>query len=1040
MKVQKRLVICFAIFILMPFYTLQAQDSLGISFVSNHFNYWHTALGTAGEGNISFVSTGHTGIQVVEYNERRGGDIIDANDQLYSSDVKLSDRYVFSLNRSSGFSILHRDNLEIISTWEEPGRYADILIYEDYLFLSDTSDVHIFDISDLGAPQFHQSLDLGSGAAAICRSGDLLFAACGPRVLRIVNISDIENPRIISEIEHDGRPYDVEVKGNYALVAARDAGLRIIDISNPENPEEREPLIPEDRFEYFLRIAVQDSFLFLPNYHFPPEILVYWIDNDGNITERRGLDTPAFVHNISTSAEGLYCTWGVDDIKASTYWNTTNLRRISDPLHNLSWGKAFRIKCFNELSFMLEGPPDANWWELNFDDFPELPGVFIINTENPSNPIPIRKLGQDFAKDVIYNDGLVFLLTSHQWLIYDISNIERPRRLRYIERTDDESAITLSGALVCVSEAEGHLIDIWDISSPEEPVLNGTIDNICSDIHLIQDLLYCVGNELRIYNIESPEEPELITNLDEFPGSKIEIEGEIAYIYSIEEEQTGLYLVDISNPQEPATISYYETPNGVNDYSVQNGYIYMAHGTQDGVVIADANDPENILEVGYYNTRGEAFSVAANEQYAYVADGMNMSVFNCRAALGENLPPRWRNVPGNEIVFSETDTASFEILVVDINDDDITIEMDLDNFPDDAHFTDNGDGTANFEWLTTYEDRGNYDGQLFASDGEHDINRPIRVSIRNTNRPPVVEIAIPDIVCEEDCGEVLVASIDTLFSDPDGENLEYRIFCEANSLNARLDRGGLISFNPRNNFNCPDGVEVSFTAIDPHTNTDSSFTVFLTPVNDPPTEFDLRQPPNNIVMTDFGTLFQWSPSTDIDADTIDYNIHLRLPYNEVDTVFTWNAGIEVSTDLRNLDTLLNNLDITQDTVQVTWNVTASDEEFTIPSNQSRIVFLPPTLGIQKKNENIPTEIALHPPYPNPFNNKITVSFGLPSKNFTSVRIYNQRGRLIEKLIKEELTTGHHSINWNASSAATGIYFVKMKCGEFSAVRKVVLVR
>jgi hypothetical protein len=41
---------------------------------------------------------------------------------------------------------------------------------------------------------------------------------------------------------------------------------------------------------------------------------------------------------------------------------------------------------------------------------------------------------------------------------------------------------------------------------------------------------------------------------------------------------------------------------------------------------------------------------------------------------------------------------------------------------------------------------------------------------------------------------------------------------------------------------------------------------------------------------------------------------------------------------------------------------------------------------------------------------------------------------------EKLNSGQHTTKWDAKSASTGIYFVKMECGGFSGERKVVLVR
>ncbi|MBT3231720.1 MAG: hypothetical protein HN356_02805, partial [Calditrichaeota bacterium] len=257
----KRFLFFISLVILTSIITLHAQDSSGVSFVSSRFNYWDRALGIDAVGNLSYISTGQTGIQVVSY-PNRWAEIIDQTDQLYSTDVFVTDSYIFSRDFFQGFSILRRDNFEIISTWEEPGRYTDLLIRDDNLFLADTSGLLIFDITELENPALMHSIELPGHTVALCISDDMIFASCNSAELIAIDISDIENPQIVAEIEHEGNPLDVEVIGNYAIIAADRFGLRIIDISDPENPEERDPYIPEEWFRSFHKVKVRGNIVF----------------------------------------------------------------------------------------------------------------------------------------------------------------------------------------------------------------------------------------------------------------------------------------------------------------------------------------------------------------------------------------------------------------------------------------------------------------------------------------------------------------------------------------------------------------------------------------------------------------------------------------------------------------------------------------------------------------------------------------------------------------------------------------------------------
>jgi hypothetical protein len=55
-----------------------------------------------------------------------------------------------------------------------------------------------------------------------------------------------------------------------------------------------------------------------------------------------------------------------------------------------------------------------------------------------------------------------------------------------------------------------------------------------------------------------------------------------------------------------------------------------------------------------------------------------------------------------------------------------------------------------------------------------------------------------------------------------------------------------------------------------------------------------------------------------------------------------------------------------------------------------------------------------------------VSFNLPSAGVASIAVYDVAGRQVDTLHTGELTPGSHSVNWNASGFANGVYFVRLE--------------
>jgi len=92
-----------------------------------------------------------------------------------------------------------------------------------------------------------------------------------------------------------------------------------------------------------------------------------------------------------------------------------------------------------------------------------------------------------------------------------------------------------------------------------------------------------------------------------------------------------------------------------------------------------------------------------------------------------------------------------------------------------------------------------------------------------------------------------------------------------------------------------------------------------------------------------------------------------------------------------------------------------------------------------------TAYCLSQNHPNPFNPETTIRYALPAETWVTVSIYNTTGQRIRTLVEGEQATGHHRAVWDGrddagQAVASGLYLCRMVSGEFSAVRKMALVR
>ncbi len=82
-----------------------------------------------------------------------------------------------------------------------------------------------------------------------------------------------------------------------------------------------------------------------------------------------------------------------------------------------------------------------------------------------------------------------------------------------------------------------------------------------------------------------------------------------------------------------------------------------------------------------------------------------------------------------------------------------------------------------------------------------------------------------------------------------------------------------------------------------------------------------------------------------------------------------------------------------------------------------------------------------PEPPAPTINPVTrIAFTLPSAQYISLKVYDATGREVVTLVDGMRSAGRHEVNFQATNIASGTYFYKLKAGEFTATRKMIVLR
>jgi hypothetical protein len=98
-----------------------------------------------------------------------------------------------------------------------------------------------------------------------------------------------------------------------------------------------------------------------------------------------------------------------------------------------------------------------------------------------------------------------------------------------------------------------------------------------------------------------------------------------------------------------------------------------------------------------------------------------------------------------------------------------------------------------------------------------------------------------------------------------------------------------------------------------------------------------------------------------------------------------------------------------------------------------------TAGITDASNN-PKAFTLGQNYPNPFNPTTVITYQIPTASYVSLKVYDILGREVALLVNENQITGYYNITFNARNLPSGVYFYRMNAGNYTSVKKLVLMK
>ena len=99
-----------------------------------------------------------------------------------------------------------------------------------------------------------------------------------------------------------------------------------------------------------------------------------------------------------------------------------------------------------------------------------------------------------------------------------------------------------------------------------------------------------------------------------------------------------------------------------------------------------------------------------------------------------------------------------------------------------------------------------------------------------------------------------------------------------------------------------------------------------------------------------------------------------------------------------------------------------------------------TTRVVETRSLVPAQYALNQNFPNPFNPSTTIRYSVPTAGKVLMKVYNILGQEVTTLVNTHQSAGTYNVTFDASRLASGIYFYRISSGNFTQVKKMVLLK
>ncbi|MBZ0263070.1 T9SS type A sorting domain-containing protein [bacterium] len=1002
----KKMTVCLLILFCCGAAASHAQDNFNITEVAR-YDYWDSANYVAATGIFVYLSTGSTGVRIIDISNPENLSEIGNIESIYRpTQVYIENNLLYVADHLNGitvYSLMDPGSPALISRYEGEHDIVYFKLFNSIAYVQ--NDVDVLQIIDFGNPENPDP----SGEIEI--TGQIRdiefyeqFAYVFDGRLTILDLSDITDPNLIAIVDSDGSSREGAIYDNY-LYQSTTLGVYTVDITNPFSPlrvgfmrtEERLARMIVEGDHLYASDAVGNMKIFsLEN---PEQIMISHEVFAGHVTEF------VLYNNFILSPQGnngFFLLDLGDLINEELY--TINLCGYASTLYQYEnylyvGTRRHPIKVYDisipaipvELGEIASEISDPATFHQQYGYYPHhQSGIVIYDFSNPMSPewTGEWQLGNYYFYDIEIVFPYIYILTRDRLIIGDITDPTNPELITTRGIPNGAINITIQGDFAYVAASTNGMI-ILDISDPEVPEVLG----------------------------------EFSTDIDAVEVGIYENYAFVAY------DLTGLFIVDISEPTNPVEVRHIETPSAYG-ITIQDHHAFVPHRGL-GLYVYDIIEPLNPVLVGLFDAHYSINDVLLSGNYAILPDRWSLDFLDVSLATTANH----LEVPlsANRFELVSTPYIPFnrnaENIFGDIENLVIAIANNGEFFIPGFNLDWNIDITNGYQLYTE-------DFSAWIPIGqEMDIAWEYSLQTAQWNwlgHPFTAEVAVEDALAEvaesieimlDDDGNMWIPNaepqpVNTLGNLEPGEgyytfvnqdiNFHYGLLAELAVWN-RLPTAS--------NFIVDQSIQANHSSLK---STGKPYAILvhfdksLSAMN--PAIVELYDGDNLVGCSTFeingGTVI---PLVAWEGDS-ERKLNGFVPGNQIYAVVKDEAGNIVADNRQQL----NNTPKFGDAPYAEIRVTSVESEVAQP-----------------------TAFTVGKSYPNPFNSQINVPFSLPEKSDVKIALFNVLGQEQYSLAKV-FEPGHHrfSIDSNHldSNFGSGIYFLKVQSNGTSHTQKVILLQ